>query len=112
MDRDYIAISIKHTKSHWKVGKPCVLWGYHRTDDGEKRCFSGYTLSLQDCERYHKDDFKGRYSEDYVKMEPVRMTLDLCKKWKDYDTVLVLAQEYANYLNLCGLDYKGDPILL
>lgn len=112
MERDYVAISIKHTIHGWKAGKPCVLWGYHRTADDEKRCFSGYTLSLQDCERYGENDFKGKYPEDLVKAGPVKMTLDLCKRWKQYDTVLVSAEEYANYLNLCGLDFEGVPILL
>ncbi len=37
-ERKYLAISIKHTEHGWKFGKPCVLWGYKRTADDEKRC--------------------------------------------------------------------------
>lgn len=112
MDRDYIGVSIKHSKFKWKPGMPCLLWGYHRTEDDEKRCFGGYTFSLQDCERYAIGEFDKVYPPDVVKYEPVKMTIDLCKRWKDYDTVLVLASEYASYLDLCGLDFEGNPILL
>ena len=36
MERNLVAVSIKHTEYRWKFGKPCILWG-HRTKDDEKR---------------------------------------------------------------------------
>lgn len=41
-ERNLVAVSIKHTIHGWKFGMPCWLWG-SRTNDEEKRSFSGYT---------------------------------------------------------------------
>lgn len=41
-ERNLVAVSIKHTIHGWKFGMPCWLWG-SRTQDEEKRSFSGYT---------------------------------------------------------------------
>lgn len=103
MGRPYVAISIKHTMHGWKFGMPCWLWGYHQTEDGEPRCFSGYTQYLDKAERYTSDDFDGVYDPDIVKKEPVPISVDLCKKWKKYDTVLVEAEQYFHYCKLAGI---------
>lgn len=103
-DRKYVAISIKHTEYRWKFGMPCALWGWKQTEDDEPRCFAGYTLYLSKAEKYTVNDFaKHGYLTDIVKSEPVKMTIDFCKKWRKYDTVLVDAEEYAAYCKLCGL---------
>lgn len=41
-ERNLVAVSIRHTISGWKFGMPCWLWG-RRTENDEKRSFSGYT---------------------------------------------------------------------
>lgn len=41
-ERNLVAVSIKHTIFGWKFGMPCWLWG-RRTENDEKRSFSGYT---------------------------------------------------------------------
>lgn len=46
-DRKYLAISIKHS-----AGTRFTLWGWERTKDEQKRCFSGYlgTMDYDKCE--------------------------------------------------------------
>ena len=110
--RKYIAISVKHTKDKWKFGDPCVLWGWKQTKDDEPRCFSGYTEYLSKAERYDIDDFKVHgYSSDVIKPEPVQMSVDLCKRWKVFDTVLVEYELYEAYCKLSGLttEVGGEP---
>ena len=106
-DRLYVAISIKHTKDGWRYGNPCVLWGYRRTQDQEKRCFAGYTYYLKQAEIYSPNDFAEHgYSSENIKPEPVLITNDFCKKYKEYDTVLVDEREYKEYckINLLALE--------
>lgn len=103
-DRKYVAISIKHTEHRWKFGKPCVLWGYKQTADDEERCFADYTMYLSKAERYALGEFQAHgYSVSIVKPEPISMSVDFCKRWKNYDTVLVDANEYADYCKMCCL---------
>lgn len=96
-DRKYIAISIKHTKYKWRFGKPCALWGYKRTKDEEKRCFAGYTEDVNSAELYSVDEFIRAYGVSICKPEPVKMCVDLCKKYSKFDTVLMLESEYKQY---------------
>lgn len=104
-DRKYVAVSIKHSEYGWKIGKPLTLWGYHITQDDEPRCFAGYTEVLEKAERYAIDDFrKHGYFPDTVRPEPVKFSADFCKRWREYDTVLMLAEDYAAYENLFGLN--------
>ena len=104
-ERKYIAISIKHSEYKWKIGKPLTLWGYHQTGDDEPRCFAGYTEILSKAERYAIDDFKAHgYGESIIPNEPVKMSPDFCRKWKNYDTVLMLAEDYDAYVKLFGLE--------
>ena len=96
-ERKYIAISIKH--SEWQR---FTLWGWERTQDGEKRCFSGYvgTMDYDKCEIYSLEDFREHYGYGIIKCdEPVKMTKNLVKKWKDFDTVLVDFKEYKAFVN-------------
>jgi len=95
-DRKYVAISIKHTAYRWKFGKPCTLWGWHRTKDEEKRCFSDYTMYLSKAEVYSIQEMIDKYGS-IINAEPVQMSADLCKRWKKYDTVLVLESDYRRY---------------
>lgn len=108
-DRKYVALSIKHTEYHWKFGMACMLWGWHQTDDDEKRCFGGYTQYLNKAERYSMEEFLKKYGEDIIYREPVHMSPDLCKRWKDYDTVLVDAEEYRLYCTVSGLAVDPPP---
>lgn len=97
--RDLVAISIKHTEYKWKFGKPCVLWG-HRTKDNEKRSFGGYTKYPNNAEVYSLIDWENSayVNSDWMKIdEPVHMCVDFCKKYKQYDTVLVPIEEYIGY---------------
>lgn len=102
-ERKYVAISIKHTQYKWKFGMPCWLWGYHQTEDDEPRCFSGYTEYLDKAERYSVEDWEGHYSPTIVRREPVSLSADFCKKWKEYDSVLVEAEQYEQYCKLAGI---------
>lgn len=96
-DRKYVAISIKHTEYKWKYGMPCTLWGWGRTKDDERRNFSGYTMYLDNAELYNATELVEKYGSDIIKPEPVPMSFDLCKRWKEYDTVLVLEDDYRRY---------------
>lgn len=98
-ERKYVAVSIKHTVYKWRYGAPLVLWGSKRTKDDEKRCFSGYTMYPNNAELYSlKDWHESGYGSTIIKMDkPVHLEIGFCKKWKDYDTVLVLLDEYINY---------------
>ena len=85
-ERKYIAISIKHSD-----GLRFTLWGQERTEDHEKRCFSGY-LGMK--------DFQDSYGNGIIKCdEPVKMTIGLVKKWKKLDTVLVDYEEYKKFVS-------------
>ena len=95
--RKYIAISIKHSD-----GLRFTLWGQERTEDHEKRCFSGYlgTMDFDKCELYSLKDFQDSYGNGIIKCdEPVSMTIGLVKKWKKFDTVLVDYEEYKKFVS-------------
>lgn len=108
--RNLVAISVKHSEytngKRWKFGMRCVLWGGHRTEDSEPRCYAGYTVFLDDAEIYSlKDWADSKYHNGSVMKldEPVKLTLDFWKKYKTYDTVLVLEEEYKKYCAMAGL---------
>lgn len=103
-ERKYLAISIKHTEHGWKFGKPCILWGYKRTADDEKRCFADYTQFPNKAELYSLKDWQeSGYGSIIKKDEPVHMEVDLCKKWEKYDTVLIDEEEYIGYCKMARL---------
>lgn len=97
-ERNLVAVSIKHTIYRWKFGMPCWLWG-HRTEDGEKRSFGGYTQYPHHAEVYSLKEWQeSNYSSDIIKIDkPVHMEIEFCKRWKKYDTVLVPIDEYIEY---------------
>lgn len=99
MERKYLAVSIKHSNGYWKYGKPLTLWGTRRSGDDEKRVFSGYTYYPKNAELYEAGAFvEHGYPTDCIKEEPVKFTMDICRRWrKDYDTVLVLEEEILKY---------------
>lgn len=104
-DRNLVAVSIKHTEYGWKFGKPCVLWG-RRTKDEEKRSFSGYTQFPNNAEVYSLEDWQksGYENAKWMKLdEPVQMCIGFCKKYKQYDTVLVTLEQYLCYCKAAGL---------
>ncbi|MHC1723013.1 MAG: hypothetical protein AB9836_07425 [Aminipila sp.] len=99
-ERRYVAISIKHSE-YSQSG--LVFWG-ERTDDKEKRCFSGYSNFARNngklCELYALKDFQDHYGNGVIKCdEPVKMTSDLIKRWKNYDTVLVDIDDYIHFVS-------------
>ena len=104
-DRKYIAISIKHS-----AGVRFTLWGQKRTEDHEKRCFSGYlgTMDFDKCELYSLKDFQDSYGNGIIKCdEPVKMTIGLVKKWKKLDTVLVDYEEYKKFVSFIDGGFSG-----
>lgn len=104
-ERNLVAISIKHTIYKWKFGKPCILWG-HRTKDEEKRSFGGYTIYPNHAEVYSLEDWakSGYANAEWMKVdEPVHMSIDFCKKYKKYDTVIVPMEEYIGYCKMAEL---------
>ena len=107
-DRNLLAISIKHTEYKWAFGKPCVLWG-HRTKDEEKRSFGGYTNFPQKAELYSLEEWQSKYNScEWMKTdEPVTMELKFCKKWKNYDTVLVRYEDCIRYCKAASLSLDG-----
>ncbi|MFR2589723.1 MAG: hypothetical protein ACLTEZ_12635 [Ruthenibacterium lactatiformans] len=108
-ERDLLAISIKHTEYKWKFGMPCVLWG-RRTQDGEKRCFRGYTLFPEEAELYSLAEWQnsGYGAGDVCKVDaPVEMQIGFCKKFRRYDTVLVRYDDYINYCKCACLPLDG-----
>ena len=108
-ERAYFAVSVKHSAHKWRFGKPLTLWGYKRTADGEARCFGGYTLNPDCAELYAPGDFEGHgYTADVVKPDPVKLGQDFCRKYRDFDTVLVPAKDISDYWRLCGLLPAAD----
>lgn len=98
-DRKYVAVSIKHSVNDKETSK-FILWGDKRTLDDKSRCFSGYTQNFDKCELYTLEDFQNTYGNGYIKCdEPVKVTFNLCKKYKSFDTVLVDKDEYKKYLS-------------
>ena len=39
--------------------------------------------------------------------EPVKMELNFCRKWKNYDTVLVNYDDYITYCKACNFKFEG-----
>lgn len=104
-DRNLVAVSIKHTEYGWKFGKPLILWG-HRTEDGAKRSFGGYTQYPNNAEVYSLEDWEksGYGNASWMKVdEPVKLCIKFCKQYKDYDTVLVLLDDVLAYYKVAGL---------
>lgn len=108
--RNLVAISVKHTEystgQKWKFGMRCVLWGEYRTADDEPRCYAGYTLFLDNAELYSLKDWEesNYHNGSVMKLdEPVKLTFDFWKKYKKYDTVLVLYDDYLKYCEVAGI---------
>ena len=103
-ERNLVAVSIKHTAYKWKFGKPCWLWGDHRTKDDEKRCFGGYTLYPNNAELYSLEDWARDANCPWLKVdEPVKLCIGFCKKYKKFDTVLVTLEDYVKYCEVACL---------
>ena len=107
-ERNLLAISIKHTEYRWKFGMPCLLWG-QRTSDDEPRSFGGYTGFPNHAELYALGDFERHgYNQEWMKLDaPVKMEINFCKKWKNYDTVLVRYDDYIMYCKAASLSLDG-----
>ena len=104
VERKYIAISIKHTIRGWKFGMPCVLWGYKQTKDDEPRCFADYTIYPRKAERYALGEFAKHGYDRYIKDdEAVPVEIGFVRKWRQFDTVLVDAEQYEGYCKMCSL---------
>ena len=92
--RDYIAISIKHST------KDCIMYWGKRTPDNEDRCFSGYTPSFFDCERYTAEEFYKHYPEHiYHIVDDYKSYTDFMKKYKNNDTVLVKDYQWKDVID-------------
>ena len=98
-ERKYYAVSIKHSM-YDKIRGKYVLWGWNGpTADDQERCFGGYTHEPDRAEIYSLSDFQKSGYGTYIKFdEPVPVGFDLCKKYKKFDTVLVNAEKYNQYL--------------
>lgn len=106
-ERKYIAISVKHSNTIYDL----TLWGYQRTEDGEKRCFAGYVNNdrIDTCELYSLKDFQEKYGNGVIKCdEPIHITTKVLKKFKNYDTVLADIEEYKQFLSFIGYKKKFD----
>lgn len=103
-ERNLVAISIKHSAYRWKFGMPCWLWG-ERTEAHSQRSFTGYTAYPNEAELYALEDFASKYPGcPWIKTDcPVQMSIDFCKKFKEYDTVLVPLEQYIKYCECAGL---------
>ena len=109
-ERNLVAISIKHTVgdrpngNKWKFGCPFVLWG-RRTNDNDERSFSGYTYFLNEAELYALSDWDGKYQVPWMKLDaPVKLGMNICKKYNKFDTVLVLLSDIEKYYDVAGLN--------
>lgn len=104
-ERNLVAVSIKHTEYRWKFGMPMLLWG-HRTEDGAKRSFGGYTQYPNNAEVYSLEDWanSGYTNCEWMKIdEPVKLCINFCKKYKECDTVLVRLEDVVAYYKGAGL---------
>ena len=111
-DRKYVAVSIKHSPHRRWFGRPLVLWGYH-TADSEKRCFSDYTIFLDEAERYAVNDFAEHwYDAEVVRRKPVEtITINFMRDYTFYDTVLVSAESYRAYCQMCEIPTQRSRAL-
>ena len=83
-----------------------MLWGYKRTKDDEKRCYADYTVYPNKAEIYSLQDWANSSykNSNWMKIdEPVHMCVNFCKKYKQYDTVLVPTEEYIGYCKMACL---------
>ena len=113
--RNLVAVSIKHSEYtfgvKWKFGMRLVLWGERQTPDDQPRSFAGYTRYLDRAERYSLQDWKdSSYHNDSIMKidEPVKLTFDFWKKYKSYDTVLVLEEDYRKYCEVAGISTSPE----
>ena len=95
-ERHYIALSIKHSIYEKRNFLEYWLWGIERTRDEEKRCFAGYTKSLERCELYAPEEFDEHYGKGFAPI--VHPSFDMVKKYQKYDTVLIDIDEYREFL--------------
>lgn len=109
-ERNLVAVSIKHSEYNfgvkWKFGMELVLWGDRKTSNNEPRAFAGYTRYLDCAERYSLQDWaESHYHNGSVMKidEPVKLSFDFWKKYKNYDTVLVLEEDYRKYCEVAGI---------
>jgi len=49
MNRDYVIVCVRHMRGH------VLFWGEH-TEDNEPRSYGGYTINLDRCEHYTKQE--------------------------------------------------------
>jgi len=91
MSKEYICISIKHSMH----GNGWYLWC--------PNC-QGYTGDIEKAGLYKEEDFKGAGDFPIVKM-----TADICEKYKKYDSVLVDKEDFIVYSwNLRNFDTTKD----
>lgn len=113
--RNLVAVSIKHSEYtfgvKWKFGMRLVLWGERQTPDDQPRSFAGYTRYLDRAERYSLQDWKesSYHNGSIMKIdEPVKLSFDFWKKYKSYDTVLVLEEDYRKYCEVAGISTSPE----
>lgn len=91
MNKEYICISIKHSMH----GNGWYLW----CPNGQ-----GYTGDVEQAGLYKEEDFKNAGDFPIVKM-----TADICEKYKKYDSVLVDKEDFIVYSwNLRNFDTTKD----
>ena len=92
MSKKYICLSIKHSVH----GHGWWFWCSN---------FSGYTGDIENAGLYTPEDFKQCYGGFPV----VKMTADICEKYKKYDSVLVDKEDFIAYSwNLRNFDTTKD----
>lgn len=110
-NREYYAVSIKHSEHGWKFGMPLYLWG-SRTKDEEKRSYAGYTRNPNEAELYSLEEFCEKYPEriyPWMLNKPVKIEIGFCKKYRKFDTVLVDKGYVDTYYKTCGLYSYAEP---
>lgn len=106
-ERKYVAVSVKHSRHQWKFGMPLIMWGTRTTDDAEPRLFGGYTMMLSSAERYAKGDFEKHYPNapnGVFRPDPAPMDIGFMKENKEWDTVLVDAEQMRHYYIAAGIE--------
>ena len=78
-DRQYVIVCRRHKA----LLSPALLFWGSLTDDDAKRSYSGYTMDIDKCERYTRDElekWRGNLKEEYPFFDELKVKSDFYRQ--------------------------------
>ena len=92
-DRQYVIVC----REHKALLSPALLFWGSLTDDDAKRSYGGYTMDIDKCERYTKDElekWRGHLKEEYPFFDELKAKSDFYRQ----DEILIRIWELEHIL--------------